>query len=205
MPHKYKLIYFNARGRAEGIRIAFAVAGQEFEDVRLSREEWPKYKEERGLNQVPALEVDGKLYPQSSAIARFVCRELGLYGSNNLEALQIDVVCEHLRDLGEKVIRFYFEKDEKVKEALQKEFFETFAPKILGQLEKILIENNGGDGFMVGDKLSMADIGIFSSITDGIERFKSGILADYPKLTGLVSRVQEIPNLKNYLETRPKE
>jgi hypothetical protein len=31
----YKLIYFAARGRAEAVRLAFAFAGQEFEDCRM--------------------------------------------------------------------------------------------------------------------------------------------------------------------------
>ena len=35
----YKLIYINARGRAETIRLIFAEAGVEYEDVRVSLQE----------------------------------------------------------------------------------------------------------------------------------------------------------------------
>jgi len=41
---KYKLTYFNIRGRAEAIRMCLVAARQEFEDVRISREDWPKEK-----------------------------------------------------------------------------------------------------------------------------------------------------------------
>lgn len=40
----YQLYYFPIRGRAEMARWAFAVAKIDFEDVRLSGEEWAKEK-----------------------------------------------------------------------------------------------------------------------------------------------------------------
>ena len=44
MPAKYKLTYFNAKGRAEMTRLLFAAKGVEFEDCRLNSEEWAKLK-----------------------------------------------------------------------------------------------------------------------------------------------------------------
>ena len=41
---KIKLIYFNARGRAELSRLILAQAGVEFEDLRITKEEWPAMK-----------------------------------------------------------------------------------------------------------------------------------------------------------------
>ena len=40
----YKLQYFNARGLGEMIRLVFAEAGVEYEDVRCAPEDWPKRK-----------------------------------------------------------------------------------------------------------------------------------------------------------------
>ena len=40
----YKVYYFNARGFGEMLRLAFAEAGVEYEDVRYNHEEWPKHK-----------------------------------------------------------------------------------------------------------------------------------------------------------------
>lgn len=41
---KYRLTYFNGRGRAEVTRLMFALAGVEFEDKRIQGEEWPALK-----------------------------------------------------------------------------------------------------------------------------------------------------------------
>lgn len=37
---QYKLTYFQLRGKAEAIRMTLAVADVEFEDVRVSMDEW---------------------------------------------------------------------------------------------------------------------------------------------------------------------
>lgn len=40
----YKLTYFNFKGLCEPIRLLFAYGGIEYEDVRLTKEEWPEIK-----------------------------------------------------------------------------------------------------------------------------------------------------------------
>lgn len=44
MSSKYVLTYFNAKGRAETIRLVFAVAGVPFEDKRIQGQNWPELK-----------------------------------------------------------------------------------------------------------------------------------------------------------------
>ena len=40
----YKLTYFDARGRGEIARMVLAAAGQKYENVRVSFEDWPALK-----------------------------------------------------------------------------------------------------------------------------------------------------------------
>ncbi|XP_017875129.1 glutathione S-transferase 1-like, partial [Ceratina calcarata] len=71
----YKLTYFNVTGLAEPIRLLLHQSGIKFEDIRFDFEEWPKIKPTTPLGQVPVLEIDGKPFVQSKAIARFIARK----------------------------------------------------------------------------------------------------------------------------------
>ena len=46
------------------------------------------------------MEYDGKKIVQSISMARFVAREYGLAGKNNLEAAQADMLVDCIGDLG---------------------------------------------------------------------------------------------------------
>lgn len=45
MAPEYKLTYFNTRGLAEATRFLFKYGGIDFEDNRITKEEWPQLKE----------------------------------------------------------------------------------------------------------------------------------------------------------------
>lgn len=59
-----KLYYFDGYGRAESIRMLLSHAKQEFEDIRLSKEEFAPLKAEGKFEfgQLPGLEIDGVMY-----------------------------------------------------------------------------------------------------------------------------------------------
>lgn len=97
-----KVFYFDGYGRAEPIRMLLKYVGQEFEDVRYTREEWNKVKEEGKFEfgQVPAVEWDGKMYTQTYSILRSLGAANGLYSTDPITMWKIDSTIDAMNDMG---------------------------------------------------------------------------------------------------------
>ncbi len=76
-----KLIYFDAGGRAETLRLALFYGGVQFEDVRLTGAEFAQKKAEGyfKFGQVPVIEVDGKQFAESLPLLTWAGKQSGLY------------------------------------------------------------------------------------------------------------------------------
>jgi len=197
----YKLIYFNGRGRAEGIRLMFAAAKIDYEDKRIEREQWPELKPKVPFNALPCLEVDGKQIGQSLTITRFIAREAGMAGKTSIEQAKVDSIADAATELREKAIGFFFEKDEAKKAQLFEEYKEKTLQPTLDKLEAILKENNGGDGFFVGDSITFADVQFFHVI-EGLVAMGNKI--QQPKLAALFERIKSNPGIAAWLAKRPQ-
>jgi hypothetical protein len=51
------------------------------------------------FGKAPVLEIDGKQFHQSAAICRYLAKQIGLNGSNDCEALEIDMIVDTFTDL----------------------------------------------------------------------------------------------------------
>ena len=218
-----KLVYFNVKGLAETTRILLAAAGAEYEDFRyplkindwstydFTRDEFNKDKADgklwESMDKVPFLEVKkGETVlriAQSKAIERYVANKFGFMGNNNEEAAVIDSYCEFLIDFktaygGEK-------RKPNKEEAMKKWFNETLVEKLAG-FGKI-ISNDGmfEDGFTVGDKLSLADVSIYSFLVEFFDNKEGATLAykDCPKLKAIVKNVSNNEKISHWLNNRP--
>ncbi|XP_077999275.1 hematopoietic prostaglandin D synthase-like isoform X2 [Glandiceps talaboti] len=171
---KYQLRYLNVRGRAETTRMILAAAGVEYDDIRFEDDEWLKEKE------------TGRLA-----------------GKDNLENAQIDMITDVFEDLLQGLIKIYYEKDEEKKKVMESEYHTNKVPVLLGGLEKLLKDNNGGDGYFVGDGITWADLAFLAQIDYNL-KWKATVLDDYPKLEALRQRVMALPKIAAWLEKRPK-
>ncbi|XP_050411815.1 S-crystallin SL11 [Patella vulgata] len=202
MGKKYVYHYFNIRGRGETPRLIFAAAGVEYTDNRIEFSEWPKLKGSYPLGALPVFEEDGQQFPESIAISRYLANEFGLAGNSNLEKLKIDVIVDLLVAIRESVVARYFEKDEAKKADILRKCVEEQIPKSFAYIKQCLVENSDGRGFLVGERLSWADLALLDlgDMLHGFEVLKD--LCNYPEIKALKERVEAVPNIAAYLNTR---
>ena len=197
----YKLVYFNARGRAEVARLIFTQAGVEYEDKRVSKEEWAQLKSTTPTGHLPLLEVDGKTLTGSRPINRFLGERLGLAGRNDLENAEIAGIIDFLEDFIMHLFPYFMEKDEAKKAELLKNITENEIPKYLGILEKRCAANSGN--WIYGEKVTYADISIFGGLSFLTSAFPN-ILDSRPGLAKVKESVENLPNIARWLKDRPK-
>lgn len=210
-----KLVYFNVRGLAETSRMLFALGNVDYEDFRyplevvdmtthkMVKDEFDKDKSDnkllKSLNKVPYLEVDGEIIPQSKTIERYLAKKFNMMGSSDLEAAHIDSICESVRDFKDMYQKVRIAED---KEKASSEWFTITLVERLMLLEHLL----GDNGFSVGSETTLSDVVLYSFITNFFDNKDAAMNATLtsPKLRMIIERVGNIPEMVQWLETRPK-
>ncbi|XP_055881273.1 hematopoietic prostaglandin D synthase-like isoform X4 [Biomphalaria glabrata] len=103
---KYKLYYFNFRGRGELIRLLLHTAQVEFIDHRVQPSDWPELKPNTPEGHVPFLEVDGVQYGESLPLARYLAKKYNLMGDTELDQLNADIILNYVDQLRLDYVRF---------------------------------------------------------------------------------------------------
>ena len=174
----------------------------EYEDKRLTSEQWAELKPKTPTGVLPVLEVDGKMYPGSGPIARFVAERYGLAGTNDLETLEIAGIVDTIGDCQSKMVSVFFEKDETRKAELAKEATETHFPKYLEILEKLAVANNSAGGWLYGPKVTYADL-MFFVASGYISMLAPNLFDKYPALKKLITSIENLPNIAKWLKEHP--
>ncbi|XP_063829717.1 glutathione S-transferase 2-like [Ostrinia nubilalis] len=200
--NKVTFTYFESKALGESGRLLLAYGGQEFEDKRFNAETWPKIKPTTPFGQTPMLEIDGKKYAQSLAIARFLGRKYGLAGATPEEDFEIDMYNYFVDDIRAKAASVQYESDEVVKEKKHEDFSKNAYPAMLSKLNEIVEQNNGH--IAVG-KLTWADF-VFAGMYDYLKMMMRipDLDTKYPNLKKVVDNVYSLPQLKAYLAAAPK-
>jgi len=205
---QYKLTYFDIDGgRAEPIRIAFHAAGIEFEDKRISFDEFSEMRSTTRFTCVPVLEIDGEQITQSNAISRYVGKKAGLYPENPLQALYCDEVLGALEDLTCHIVRTFGLEGEEFRLAREK-LVEGWLSTFLKGLDQLLIR--GGGEYFADNKMTIADLRAFvqtRSLCSGILDYvpKDIVQKVAPGLFEHEARIGADPRVRAYYATRPNK
>lgn len=171
MAPKIKLTYFDTFGRAGPIRLALAVGGIEFEDVRLSQEEFIAKKTAGAytFGSLPVMEIDGEMLAESAALLRYAGKLANLYPKDAKAAAKVDMVIDGLENLVVPLMKDSTPegRDKFVKEAL---------PRYIKPVNDIIEKSKGGP-FVLGEEMSIADL----TITSFVGYLTTGMLDNVPK------------------------
>ena len=159
---------------------------------------------------------------QSHSIIRYLARKHGFNGSNEQEAVAIDVLTEGVGDFMMGYVKARYFTEESKRDAEIQKFLTEVLPKHVAHFQRALEHNHGGngtvsflllqarltdmilhEGFFVGDKVSYADLRFFVVIKMMQDSDKD-LLAKLPSsLAGLYNRVNDLPNIKKYYASEP--
>lgn len=201
---QYKLTYFDFDGgRGEPVRIAFHAAGIDFEDHRISFEEFMQTRREMRFTCSPTLEIDGVEVTQSNAMLRYVGKMAGLYPEDSLQALYCDETMEAIEDLLHQIVGTFGLEGDELKAAREK-LVDGWMSVYIEGLGKIL--ERGGD-YVADNRLTVADLKLYMQV----KSLRSGNLDHVPTdfvdnlAPGLVAhqdRVANDPVVTAYYENR---
>jgi len=197
---KWKLTYFPAYGRAEVIRLAFAFAKVPLEEeVIMKGEQFQELKASGKLpfGQLPILEYNGEVLAQSNAILRFVCQKFGLYPTDPKQAYVVEAIVDQKQDVSTKAAKIRQIKDEAERKKGLEGFYTGDLVTNLKLIEAFYLKHTSGNGYFVGDKMSMADIAL-------IDFYIKVIPHPSRKELGQTA-IEQVPELKKYFETRVED
>lgn len=182
---------------------ALWIGGIPFDYIGLTREEFAANKAagKYPFGQVPVMYVDGECIPQSNAMARYAGRLAGLYPEDPLQAFRVDAIIDTIDDVINAVVATFTLPEAQVKGAREKVGANEI-PKLLKYLTDIL-DKNGGK-FLVGDKLTLADLDAMivvqhwfgAGLTEHLPTF---VVTENRAFQSYVEGLKELDAVKNYL------
>merc|ERR1712141_650397 len=124
---------------AEIIRLVFAEAGVEYEDVRFEKEAVMEEKAKAPFGLFPYISVDGETLGQSMACTRYIARQHKpeLLGADGMEEARVNEVIYAWCDVQELLVAAHFAQSEEEKEKKK----EKMAP-LMKALHNKLKSNN---------------------------------------------------------------
>lgn len=193
---KYKLTYFDvSASRGEECRLALYLAGVEFEDHRITHEQWSALKATTPFGALPMLELPGKPpLAQSNAILTYVGRRYDLHPQDAWEAARHDAILQAVEELRAALAPSGKLADPAQKKAAREELANGYMKEWGGHVDRQIRGT-----FVGGERLQVADIKLFQvmqSLRRGVmDHIPTNIFSELSKLDGVYEAVIHHPKV----------
>ncbi|CAG9333758.1 unnamed protein product [Blepharisma stoltei] len=195
-------------GTAEPIRMMFKYHNTNFNDHRINEQEWTHLKTSgfSEFDTLPVMEIDGCRLVEPFAVSKYIAHKFGYLPNTPMEMYMMDSICEFCCNINKMFMKMHEDRDIEGMRRCCTEKMPTFLRKIETRLER----NNNGNGFFVGNSVTMADFYVFQMLWEyctkpgKIEQCGTMCTTNAPKLMQWHQRMMNCQTFKNYLETRPQ-
>eukprot|EP00092_Neocalanus_flemingeri_P003848 GFUD01004144.1.p1 GENE.GFUD01004144.1~~GFUD01004144.1.p1 ORF type:complete len:226 (+),score=54.75 GFUD01004144.1:78-755(+) len=204
-----KLVYFPVRARAECARMILAYGGiphtdQDCDSFFGMNFGEAKKNEKLPFGQLPVLQIGGaggRMIAQSGSINRFLAalvKTPGFLPSDLAEQAYCDMIHETAQDIAKinPIVNMF--KGEKFQEE-KEDFFKNILPSKLQGLAKLLSTHQ----FFCGSKVTYSDFAVYHQL-DLCRLVEPTVFTDFPNIKQWMTRVENMPGVKDYLEKRPE-
>ncbi|GFO21841.1 glutathione-s-transferase [Plakobranchus ocellatus] len=125
-----------------------------------------------------------------------------LYGSTNLECLMIDQIVQLKEDILTVEIDTVLGSDQSKMAAAKKLVSEVY-PRTMNIFNKFIQENPASSGFVIGEKMTLADLAIFEG-SQSCYNSDPDFLKGYQNIMALREKVAAQDGVRQYLDKREK-
>lgn len=199
---KPELAYWDIRGLAQPIRFLLEYTGTEFTDTQFvvkgeapnwDRSHWLDVKFTKGLDfpNLPYF-IDGNVkLTQTHAIMRYIARKHNLCGQTEEERHRCDMMTEQCMDFRNGWVRLCYGTWEKAKDGYLADL-----PAKLKSFEDFL----GDNPWFAGKNITFVDFHMYELFVQHA-KWAPEALAQCKKLTAFVTRFEELPQIKAYMDS----
>ncbi|MGD8595048.1 MAG: glutathione S-transferase family protein [Gammaproteobacteria bacterium] len=191
------ITYFAIRGRAEPIRLMLEEVGVSYIDHYVSFREWQDLKPKMPFKVLPSYKDGDLLIVESRAIYRYLARKYDLYGRNDIEAVQCDILDEAIRDAQQALGGLFWDKEFQTK---ADSFKKNELVSTLNNLEDYLARTASSDSHCVGESITFVDF-ILWNYLDWVRAFSNETLVRFPILCRNKQAIETRPNIQAYLKS----
>eukprot|EP00658_Telonema_sp_P-2_P042465 TRINITY_DN30491_c0_g1_i2.p1 TRINITY_DN30491_c0_g1~~TRINITY_DN30491_c0_g1_i2.p1 ORF type:complete len:289 (-),score=41.74 TRINITY_DN30491_c0_g1_i2:218-1084(-) len=212
------LVYFDIVGIGWPIRACFAMAETELKDVRIPFEDWmgngdPNSAPSMPLKRlfpnghVPLYVEPGLELQESLVILEYLGDKFNLMGDTQPERWKVKQVLIQAYDAV-----FHYDgifpvnafKHQKSHEVLDREMHDFMASKFPGKMRVFANTLEGNpSGFMVGTRLSVADLACFNVICNWYKSFdREYFESEFPALDSYIQKIAAVPQIAQYIRSK---
>ena len=154
--------YFDGWGRAERIRWLLWVLNHPFTEKVYEWEEWLEARDKVEFGQLPLVEMDGHRLVQSLSIERYIARKFGIVPQDSYHEYLVDSVLGAFDDYFRHFAQFLIYNSDLEGYV---SYYNNELKNNLSFIEK-RIEENGENGFVVGNSVTLADFAVAEFVQD---------------------------------------